>query len=559
MECPSCHKPVDGTEKFCKNCGGPVPTAVSETDPLLGQILGGKFRIVKLLGEGGMGAVYEGEQQLGTKARKVAIKTLHKHLSTDPKILQRFQRECGTIAELEHPNTIQVFDFGTTPPPDNQLYIVMEYVSGRSLADVLEKDGPMDPKRVDTIMRQVCGSLEEAHGRGIVHRDLKPDNIVLTKRAGQTDFGKVLDFGIAKRGGDEDKNEQKLTQQGMVLGTPPYMSPEQFTGNLVDARSDVYALGVMGYEMLTGKLPWTAETPWEWATQHMTVQPYPIEGLPEAMSAPDYMRRAIMRAMAKNPDERFATVKDFYEAFGNPSGGGTQALAATAVAGAAGGPPSRVTVQTNPGEAVSQRAPTAATPMAMMNPMGERGAALGAVQPADARAHAQGYAQPQGAPMQGPPGMHTPMVAAASSRTGSGGGAGKAIGLGIGGLVLVAAIGGGLYFGFGRGKSGAGSGGASSDASTLTDTADASTTSAGSDDAAPLPELDAGVTKTPRDAGRYVHPDAGRAVTVVDAGKGNYISACGYAEQMRKVGNKAECLKLGAQCQAAGNPMPNCN
>ena len=472
MECPSCHKPVDGTEKFCKNCGGPVPTQVSETDPLLGQILGGKFRIVKLLGEGGMGAVYEGEQQLGTKARKVAIKTLHKHLSTDPKILQRFQRECGTIAELEHPNTIQVFDFGTTPPPDNQLYIVMEYVSGRSLADVLEKDGPMDPKRVDTIMRQVCGSLEEAHGRGIVHRDLKPDNIVLTKRAGQNDFVKVLDFGIAKRGGEEDKNEQKLTQQGMVLGTPPYMSPEQFTGNLVDARSDVYALGVMGYEMLTGKLPWTAETPWEWATQHMTVQPYPIEGLPEALNAPDYMRRAIMRAMAKNPDERFTTVKEFYESFGNPSGGGTQALAATAVAGAAGGPPSRVTVQTNPGEAVSQRAPTAATPMAM-NPMGERGASLGAVQPADARAHA--YAQPQGAPMLGPPGMHTPMVAAASSRAGGGGGAGKAIGLGIGGLVVVAAIGGGLYLGFGRGKPGAGSGGASSDASTLIDTADAST------------------------------------------------------------------------------------
>ena len=131
----------------------------------------------------------------------------------------------------------------------------MEFVQGRSVADILEKDGPMPPARVENILRQVCGSLEEAHGHGIVHRDLKPDNVVLCERAGQKDWVEVLDFGIAKRSSEHDPNEAKLTQQGMVLGTPPYMSPEQFTGQPVDVRSDIYALGVMTYEMLIGKLP----------------------------------------------------------------------------------------------------------------------------------------------------------------------------------------------------------------------------------------------------------------------------------------------------------------
>ena len=131
----------------------------------------------------------------------------------------------------------------------------MEFLQGKSLADYIEKEGAMMPDRVAHIMDQVCGSLEEAHGRGIVHRDLKPDNVVLVERAGKKDFVKVLDFGIAKRSKEEDKNEQKLTQQGMVLGTPPYMSPEQFTGRPIDARSDIYSLAVMSYEMLTGQLP----------------------------------------------------------------------------------------------------------------------------------------------------------------------------------------------------------------------------------------------------------------------------------------------------------------
>jgi tRNA A-37 threonylcarbamoyl transferase component Bud32 len=321
MRCPSCQTEVADSQKFCPSCGTALaPAGGSEAGPdvMIGQTLGGKYTVVRLLGEGGMGAVYEGEQQLGTTKRKVAVKTLHPHLSRDPKIKARFEREVGTIAELEHPNTIQVFDFGSTG--DGILYIVMEFLHGKSLADTLEKEGAMQPQRVGHIMEQVCGSLAEAHGRGIVHRDLKPDNVVLVERAGKKDFVKVLDFGIAKRSREEDKNEQKLTQQGMVLGTPPYMSPEQFTGKPIDARSDIYSLGVMAYEMLTGKLPFKADTAWEWASQHMTANPIPIESLAEGMRAPEPMRAAIRRALAKAPEDRFQDVKDFSDAFTGAAG-----------------------------------------------------------------------------------------------------------------------------------------------------------------------------------------------------------------------------------------------
>jgi serine/threonine-protein kinase len=293
---------------------------------MLGQVLGGKYKVIRLLGEGGMGAVYEGEQQLGTTVRKVAVKTLHTHLSRDPKVKARFEREVGTIAELEHPNTIQVFDFGSTP--EGILYIVMEFLHGKSLADTLEKQGAMAPERTIDIFTQICGSLEEAHRRGIIHRDLKPDNVVLVERAGKKDFVKVLDFGIAKRASEEDKNEQKLTQQGMVLGTPPYMSPEQFTGQPIDARSDIYSLGVMAYEMLTGKLPFKANTAFEWANQHMTQPPIPIESMAEGMRAPPAMRAAILRALAKVPGDRFQSVADFAAALAGK--GAAEATGATA-------------------------------------------------------------------------------------------------------------------------------------------------------------------------------------------------------------------------------------
>jgi serine/threonine-protein kinase len=258
-----------------------------------------------------MGRVYQGEQQMGTSVRKVAVKTLLAQFAKDPETVARFMRECGTVSELEHPNTIKVYDFGQTNT--GELYIAMELLTGRSLETILETEGALNPERVDKILAQVCGSLQEAHVKGIIHRDLKPANIQLSTRAGEDDYVKVLDFGIAKRGSGSTKQEQKLTQQGKILGTPPYMSPEQFKGGELDARSDIYSLGVMTYEMLTHRLPFDADTPWAWATQHMTSRPFPFETIPMAANVPVKMRNAVMRALEKEPVNRQQSARDFYE------------------------------------------------------------------------------------------------------------------------------------------------------------------------------------------------------------------------------------------------------
>ncbi|HEX5098359.1 MAG TPA: serine/threonine-protein kinase [Polyangiaceae bacterium] len=332
MKCEACgHENVDGA-RFCAKCGAIQAVHEEGPDPLVGQLIGGRYRVTGVLGEGGMGKVYVGEQQMGSTVRKVAIKTLHSHLSKDPSVLQRFHRECGTVAQLEHPNTIKFFDFGATQ--DGTLYIAMEFVAGKPLSDAISH-GPLAPERVTKIMRQVCGALDEAHLQGIVHRDLKPDNIILADRAGETDFVKVLDFGIAARreSGDAQK-EQKLTQQGMVLGTPPYMSPEQFTGKALDSRSDIYSLGVMSYEMLVGKLPFEADTPWQWATQHMSVQPTPFEVSAPSRDLPIGMRQAILKALSKDRDQRQASAREF---FAELSGGGRMTVTGD-VPGGGGGP-----------------------------------------------------------------------------------------------------------------------------------------------------------------------------------------------------------------------------
>jgi tRNA A-37 threonylcarbamoyl transferase component Bud32 len=400
-----------------------------DSQQLVGTTIAGKYKITELLGEGGMGCVYVGEQQMGTAVRKVAVKTLHRHLSQDQKIKERFARECGTVSELHHPNTIQVFDFGTTP--EGLLYIVMEFVKGQSVATVIEKEGPMDPVRVEKILTQVCGSLQEAHEHGIVHRDLKPDNVVLCDRAGQKDWVEVLDFGIAKRSSENDPNEAKLTQQGMVLGTPPYMSPEQFTGQPIDGRSDIYALGVMTYEMLTGQLPFEANTAWEWATKHMTAQPKPIEAQPNGNLLPEKMRAAIKRALEKRPEDRQATAKDFLESFAGgaatvPTGPGAAAMAPP-VSGGDG----RTPMKTEMG------AP-------MVPPMGGVGGMGGPPM----------GAPPGGPPMGAPPaglamgagGMGPPVAAVpVAPPRNAGGGESKSnmgllIGLGVAGLVVIAVI-----------------------------------------------------------------------------------------------------------------------
>lgn len=313
MNCPSCNTDNVEGARFCAKCGALMPIAeTEEKDLLLGQKVGGRYTIKRVLGEGGMGRVYEAEQAIAGTIKRIAVKTLHPHLSKDPQIVARFNRECATVAGLKHQNTIHVEDFGQTD--DGTLYIAMEFVEGPSVAKELELHGAMSPDRVEHILQQVCGSLGEAHKQGIIHRDLKPENIVLTNIGDDVDQVKVLDFGIAARKDSTDAaKEQKLTQQGMVLGTPPYMSPEQFMGKELEATSDIYSLGIMAYEMLTGRLPFEANTPWEWATKHMTAQPSPFEAQPLSNDIPIKMKAAIMRALEKDPKKRQASAREFIE------------------------------------------------------------------------------------------------------------------------------------------------------------------------------------------------------------------------------------------------------
>ncbi|MEY4515157.1 MAG: hypothetical protein RLZZ450_7279 [Pseudomonadota bacterium] len=308
VECAHCHVELPEGSAACPHCGQPT---LAEADDLIGSSVLGRYRIVRLLAEGGMGRVYLAEQSVGTVVRRVAIKVLRKQLGLDKQLVARFSREAETLVRLTHPNTVQLFDFGALP--DGTLALVMEYVEGHSLARELAR-GALSVPRAERVLSQVCGALSEAHAHGIVHRDLKPENLLIAERAGHGDFIKVLDFGIAKVSAEDPSTSAKLTQQGMIIGTPPYMSPEQFSAEPIDARSDIYSLGVIAFELLTGKLPFDAKTPWEWASKHLTTRPeeLPIDGA-NGLGASHAL--AIRAALAKRAADRPQTVSEFLEVF----------------------------------------------------------------------------------------------------------------------------------------------------------------------------------------------------------------------------------------------------
>ena len=285
--------------------------ALSSSDPvaddvLVGQILDSKYEFIKRLGQGGMGAVYRARRKhIGDE---VAIKVLLDKFVAGNEATERFRREARAAAMLRHPNVVAIHDFSDGAGAGSPAYIVMELVEGRSLRDLLDQEGRIAAERLVTLMRGVCSGVGAAHRKGVVHRDLKPDNIIIIppERAGDQETVKVIDFGIAKlREADAGAG---LTQTGVLIGTPFYMSPEQCLGDPLDARSDVYSIGAILYEMLAGVPPFTGNTPTAVLARHLTDTATPLDQL----GVPARLASVPGRALAKDPQERYQTVDDLF-------------------------------------------------------------------------------------------------------------------------------------------------------------------------------------------------------------------------------------------------------
>ncbi len=276
-------------------------------DPHIGQLVAGEFRIEARVGTGGMGSVYRAAQP--EMNRHVAIKILHRKYSARPDLVSRFKREARAMSHLSHPNTARVFTYGQLD--DGAWYMVLEFMEGKNLAQLIRAHGPMDPERAIKIMIQICGALEEAHRAGIIHRDLKPENIFLTNQGGIEDFPKLLDFGLAKVSERQMRpGSMILTQEGMVFGTAEFMSPEQASGEPLDARSDIYSLGVILYELVSGRLPFDAKEPLQFVKMHVEEPPIPLEERAPNLQFPEGLGMILLKAMAKKKEDRFQTAAD---------------------------------------------------------------------------------------------------------------------------------------------------------------------------------------------------------------------------------------------------------
>ncbi len=295
------------------------PSDVAGPASLLGLVISDRYRIEKLLGEGGMGAVYQAEHTLMRK--RVAIKVLHAEMSRMREVVARFEREAMAAAHIDHPNVAAATDFGKLD--DGSFFLVLEFIEGVSLRQLVS-EGRLPLARALHVTRQIAHALVRAHALGIVHRDLKPENVMLVDRDGDPDFVKVLDFGIAKvpvgdiaEAGNtsrkSDAAQPVLTQAGMVYGTPEYMAPEQALGNPVDARADIYALGVMTYEMLTGTRPFDAESKVKILGMQVTAPVPPMnERCPEANIPPE-IDALVKKLLAKEADERVQDPKELLD------------------------------------------------------------------------------------------------------------------------------------------------------------------------------------------------------------------------------------------------------
>ncbi len=306
--CPVCATVYEDSDAFCPKDG--TTLRMDETaKTLVGSVIADRYLVSKLLGEGGMGQVYlAGHVRLPQQA---AIKVLHSSMVQDAAAIARFNREAANAARIEHERVARVFDFGETS--NGLVYLAMEFVPGRTLTAVLKEAGRLSPERAANIVYQVADGLEAAHRISIVHRDLKPDNILVVSDDSGADKCKVVDFGIAKAfDGSENRNTQ-LTQAGAIIGTPEFMSPEQVLGEHLDARSDVYALAVVAYHLLTGQLPFVAATPERSLTMRLIQDPSPLSETAPDVEWPPALQQALDRALAREPEERTPSALQFAE------------------------------------------------------------------------------------------------------------------------------------------------------------------------------------------------------------------------------------------------------
>jgi serine/threonine protein kinase len=305
--CPRCGIEYPANARFCETDGSALRFVAGGAD-LEGSIVADRYHILKKLGEGGMGRVYLAEHvKMG---RKSALKVLHPGMVKNLDAITRFNREATNASRINHPNVAAIYDFGETA--DGLIYLAMEYVDGVSLASVIEANGPLPPKRAGEIVRQTADALAVAHEVGLVHRDLKPDNILLVATREGGDLVKVVDFGIAKFA---DEQSQKVTKTGHVIGTPDYMSPEQFAGDTLDGRTDIYSLGLVAFNMLTGALPFPSESARESLIMRLTDAPMSLRRVSPDVDWPDDLQGVIEKALARDPDRRYQSASEFGRAF----------------------------------------------------------------------------------------------------------------------------------------------------------------------------------------------------------------------------------------------------
>jgi len=313
--CLRCGAKFGSRAEYCPHDGGLLVTDDEIADPLMGTVLLEQFRIEEQIGTGGMGTVYRAHQT--TVGRDVAIKVLRPELARDEQAVFRFEREARVAISLDHPNLVRVFLSGRLP--DGRLYIVMELLEGRSLADELDEQGLPSLERALIMTMKLCAGLGAVHAAGIVHRDIKPENVYLVRRGRDTDFVKLVDFGIA-RVLEAEGIGPTTTQNGRVFGTATYISPEAATGEETDQRSDIYSLGVLTYQLLTGELPFDGKTAGAVLMQHVHQAPPLLQATGRGAEVPDDVARVVMRSLSKDPAARQQTLAEFLDSLAEAAG-----------------------------------------------------------------------------------------------------------------------------------------------------------------------------------------------------------------------------------------------